>query len=71
MQKIIFWIAILYRKIGRKVTFGPRRGVLKKFVLFRYSLALKSICIIQVDLPANTDILTYAHDIILEFGDFI
>ena len=41
---------------------GARRGVLEKFVLFRYSLALTSIFIIKVDFPANTDILTCMHD---------
>ena len=41
---------------------GARRGVLEKFVLFRYSLALTSIFIIKVDFPANTDILTYGYD---------
>ena len=41
---------------------GARRGVLEKFVLFRYSLALTSIFIIKVDFSANTDILTWVHD---------
>ena len=55
---------------------GARRGVLEKFVLFRYSLALTSIFIIKVDFSANTDILTWVHDTlsdekIMSLGDFI
>jgi hypothetical protein len=56
--KNIFWIATLYRKIGRKNTFdfgglyiAARRGILGKLVVLRYSLALTSIFILKSAFP--------------------
>jgi hypothetical protein len=42
--------------------YRPRRGILGKLVVPRYSLALTSIFIIKVDFPPNTDILNYGNN---------
>jgi hypothetical protein len=60
--KKIFWIATLFRKISRKMTFDfkapyidPEEVFLGKLVMLRYSLALASFFCIKVHFPPNTD----------------
>ena len=71
-------ITILYRKISRKVTFpfkvpyeDAKEVFFGKFVLFRYSFALKSIFIIKVYFSTNTDISNYAHETLNEKIDYL
>jgi hypothetical protein len=51
--------------------YRPRRVILGKLVLLRYSLALTSIFIIKVDFPPNTDILNYGNDKAIWYRDFL
>jgi hypothetical protein len=67
-----FWIAKLYRKTGRQITFdfkdpsiGPGRGISGKNSCAPI-IALTSIFIIKVDFPPNTDILNYGNDTFLQ-----
>jgi hypothetical protein len=64
MQKNLFWITLLFRKISGKITFdfeglyiAAKEVFWGKLVVLRYSLAPTSIFIIKVDLSPKTDIL--------------
>ena len=66
MQKKNFWLAILYQKIGPKMTFDfedPGKEFLKNFNLLHLSHALLTIFIIKVCFPANTDNSGYGNDL--------